>query len=100
MLTKIFGEKPRIKILEFLLNNTEYDYSISEIVTKTNVSKPTVKKILSELWLEKIITRRVLAGAKLYKIDITNNTVKALIVFEENLVSCEKCAKKKINKLM
>ena len=42
MFRDIFGNSPQTKILDFLADHPDYDYSISEISKNSLVSRPTV----------------------------------------------------------
>ena len=44
MFKDIFGSSPQTKILDFLADHPDYDYSISEIAKQAQVSRPTENK--------------------------------------------------------
>ncbi len=93
--TKTFGEYPLIKILDFLIYSRDFDYSITEIAQNSKINFQTLKKIWPKLEKDGIvISTRKLGGIKLYKINITNQTVKKLIELN-NFLSWEYAEKNK-----
>ena len=91
MFTKIFGENPQTKLLNFLADHPDYDYTISDLVEKTGVSKPTIYKILPKLLEENLIvvTRKV-GKSKLYKLNTENEIARLILKFEFELARLEK----------
>ena len=88
MFTKIFGENPQTKLLNFLADHPDHDYTIADLVKKTGVSKPTIYKILPKLLKENlvVVTRKV-GKAKLYKLNTENELVKLILKFEFELAN-------------
>ena len=80
MFIQTFGDYPLIRILDFLIYSSDFDYPITEIAKNGDVNFQTLKKLWPQLEKKKIvISTRILAGAKLYKINMTNPVVKKLI---------------------
>ncbi|MFH0798045.1 MAG: hypothetical protein V1906_01395 [Candidatus Woesearchaeota archaeon] len=74
---KIFGDTPRLRVLDFFMVHEEFDYSMTDIAKESGVGYSTLKM----LWpaLEKngiVIMTREVGKAKLYRINGSNNTVK------------------------
>lgn len=86
MFKDIFGYSPQTKILDFLTDHPDYDYSISEIAKKSQVSRPTVYKI-KDILLEKglIIQTREQGGSPLYKLNIDNKLIQIILKFNFDL---------------
>lgn len=83
MFKDIFGNSPQTKILDFLADHPKYDYSISEIAEKADVSRPTVYKVIDILLLRKLIVKtRMLGRSSLYKLDLKNELVKIMLKFD------------------
>ena len=83
MFIKIFGESPQTKILDFLADHPDYDYTITELAEKTGVSKPTTYKVIRNLLKEElIIISRKIGKSKLYKLNTRNEIVKTILKFE------------------
>ena len=83
MFKDIFGDSPQTKVLDFLADHPEFDYSISEIAKKSHVSRPTVYKI-KDILLKKelIIQTREQGGSPLYKLNIENKIVQVILKFD------------------
>ena len=83
MFKDIFGESPQTKILDFLADHPDFDYSISEIAHKAQVSRPTVYKI-KKILLQKqlIIHTRDQGNSPLYKLNIDNHLVQIILKFD------------------
>jgi DNA-binding transcriptional ArsR family regulator len=83
MFKDIFGDSPQTKILDFLADHPEFDYSISEIAKNSHVSRPTVYKI-KDILLKKelIIQTREQGGSPLYKLNIENKIVQVILKFD------------------
>lgn len=83
MFKDIFGDSPQTKILDFLADHPEFDYSISEIAKKSHVSRPTVYKI-KDILIKKelIIQTREQGGSPLYKLNIENKIVQVILKFD------------------
>ncbi len=86
ILTKVMGNYPLVRILDFLIYSRDFDYPITEIAKNANVNFVTLKKLWPKLKKDKIvIITRNLAGSKLYKINISNPVVENLIKFANTL---------------
>ncbi len=86
MFKDIFGNSPQTKILDFLADHPDYDYSISEIAKKSQVSRPTVYKI-KDILLKKrlVIQTREQGVSPLYKLNIDNKLVQIILRFDFEL---------------
>jgi predicted DNA-binding protein YlxM (UPF0122 family) len=83
MFKDIFGDSPQTKILDFLADHPDFDYSISEIAKNSHVSRPTVYKI-KDILLKKalLIQTREQGGSLLYKLNIENKIVQVILKFD------------------
>ena len=79
------GDTPKIRVLEFLIEGRELDYSISDIAEGADIGRTTLFRIFEDLLKNKIIIpTRVIGNAKLYKLNIENVFVKKIVeVFDE-----------------
>ncbi|MGV8152465.1 MAG: hypothetical protein ACP5OG_05270 [Candidatus Nanoarchaeia archaeon] len=82
---KSLGDTPQLRVLEFLIEGRELDYSITDIAEGAEIGRTTLFRIFDELIKNKIIIHtRVIGNAKLYKINPENIFVKKLIeAFDE-----------------
>jgi len=80
MFKDIFGESTKTIVLDFLANNLNYDYSISEIAKNSHFSRPTVYKTI-DILLKKglIIQTREHGKSLLYKLNNENNLVNMIL---------------------
>lgn len=86
MFKDIFGNSPQTKILDFFADHPSYDYNISEISKHSEVSRPTVYKIIQILLKKKLIIKtRESANSSLYKLNIDNTLVQAILKFDIEL---------------
>jgi DNA-binding transcriptional regulator YhcF (GntR family) len=65
-----FGDSPRVKVIDFLLDNDLIDWSKSDMAEQTGISRMTLNKFFNELIKQKMIfkTRRI-GRATLYKVN-------------------------------
>ncbi len=81
---KIFGVNPRNRVIEFLLEGGDLDFSIGTLAEQTELNRATAYNIMEELIREGIVipTRRM-SGAQLYKLNSSKEEAKLLMrVFE------------------
>ena len=83
----VFGGTPVVKVIDFLLDNREFDYSMTEIARQSDIGWSTLhgfwKKIV-ELGI--VVKTRRIGRAELYKLNEQNVIVKKLIELD-NLIS-------------
>ena len=72
-----FGDSPILRVLDFLVVNEEFDYSMTDIAKLSEVGYSTLKLFWQKLEEENIITNtRIIGKAKMYKININNPVMK------------------------
>ena len=78
----ILGDSPRNRILDFLLGETDYDFTLKEIAVKSRVGYATIKRIWDKFIEADLVkpTRRV-GKAVFYKYDKESMSGKALRSF-------------------
>lgn len=83
MFKDIFGDSPQTKIMDFLADHPNFDYSISEMAKKANVSRPTVYKVIDNLLKKGLVVQtRELGGSILYKLNPQNKLVQIILKFD------------------
>jgi len=88
MFKDIFGNSPQTKILDFLADHPNYDYNVSDISKHSEVSRPTVYKIIEILLKKKLIVKtRESGNSSLYQLNMENKLVKVLLKFDFELAS-------------
>ncbi|MFQ6063323.1 MAG: winged helix-turn-helix domain-containing protein [Methanosarcinales archaeon] len=82
----VFGDSPRVKVLDFLLTFREFDYSLTEIAENANIGLATLNRLLPRLIKLGIVKEtRKIGGTKLYKLNQENELVKTLIEMDNNI---------------
>jgi len=76
----VFGGSPVIKVLDFLLDNREFDYSLTDIAKGAGIGWTTLHQFWSEMVSLGLVRRtRRIGRAELYKLDVNNPLSKKLI---------------------
>lgn len=87
LLLKTMGRSPKLRIIDFLLDNAMFDFSKKEIIEETGMSKKTFYKYWDDIENSGIVKEtRKFGKAQLYQIDKQNPVVKKLIELEEALI--------------
>ena len=80
------GDNPKIRILDFLMDNFVHDFSLPQIAEGSNVAYTTLIDLLPKLLGQGIIMEtRKIGKSKLYKIDLDNPIAKAFFVIDMKL---------------
>ena len=88
MFKDIFGNNPQTKILDFLADYPRFDYSITEIAKKAEVSRPTVYKIIKTLVDKKLVIKtRDQGNSSLYQLNTENELVQVILKFDFEIAS-------------
>ena len=87
---EFFGSSPYVKILDFLIEGQEFDYSMTEVARGARVGWSVFTKIWKQL-LDKeiIIPTRKIGNASLFKLNRKNPFVLKLIKFDWDLTKLE-----------
>jgi len=73
----MFGDSPILKVMDFLIVNEDFDYSMTDIASLSGVGYSTLKLFWRNLEGGKIIKQtRVVGKAKMYRLDFANPIVK------------------------
>ena len=85
--TKALGDSPKIKVLEFLIEGRELDYSITDIAEGSGISRTTLFRIWEDLIVSKIIMpTRTIGNSKLFRLNMENPAVVQLVKLFDLLV--------------
>ncbi len=89
---KALGDTPKIRVLEFLIEGRELDYSISDIAEGAEMGRTTLFRIWEDLKKTNIIKHtRIIGNAKLYRLNIENQFVQKLVnLFDEIIMPKKK----------
>jgi len=79
LLVRMLGNSPKLRILDFFLDNPAMDFCKSEVVKETGMSKLTFYKYLKDLEeLGAVKVSRKFGKAKFYRINLENPVVRML----------------------
>ena len=74
---QIFGDSPMLRVLDFLIVNEDFDYSMTDIAAQSGVGYSTLKLFWKKLEESKIVKQtRVVGKAKMYRLNSDNPVVK------------------------
>ena len=97
LLMRMFGDSPKLRILDIFLDNPYFDLSKSEVIRELGMSKQTFYKYFKDLEdLEIVRPTRRIGRATLYRINREHPLVKKLneIINEVSLQIAEQEAEK------
>ncbi|MDE1870111.1 MAG: helix-turn-helix transcriptional regulator [Candidatus Micrarchaeota archaeon] len=84
---QLLGDSPLLKVLDFLLESRELDYSKKEIAESSNVSWNTLEKIWPHLLYKGIVVKvRKVGKQEMFRLNSENELVKVLIAFDDSLL--------------
>lgn len=85
---RALGDTPKIRVLEFLIEGRELDYSISDIAEGAEIGRTTLFRIFDDLLKAKVIKpTREIGNAKLFKLNQDNLFVKRMVgIYDEVIV--------------
>ncbi|MBS3163675.1 hypothetical protein J4427_03230 [Candidatus Woesearchaeota archaeon] len=77
---EFIGDNPTTRILEFLIEGKDFDYSLTDIANNSGVSWRTVHRIFPRFIKNNMVIKtRSIGRAQLYKINDKNESVNKLI---------------------
>jgi len=86
ILIKTLGDSPKLRIIDFLLDNPMYDFTKKEIIEALGMSKRTFYKYFPELEELGIVeVSRKIGKAKLYKLNLKHPLVNMLREYERKI---------------
>lgn len=76
----VFGDAPVAKIVDFLIDNQEFDYSLSDIAKGADIAWSTLHEYWPQLvQMGMVVKTRKIGRAELYKLNTRNPLVKKLL---------------------
>ena len=80
MFTDIFGDAPRVRLLDFLADHPDYDYTISQMAEFADIARPTVYKLVAELQSQDMLTfTRSVGDSKFYRLNVANPRIISML---------------------
>ncbi len=78
-----FGDLPRIRIMDFLIDNMIYDYSLSEIAKGARVAYTTLIDIFPDLIKKGIVTQtRNIGKSRMYQLNKESPVVNVMLAVD------------------
>ena len=85
-----FGTSPLMKVLDFLIEGKDFDYSMTEIARKSGVGWSSFNRVWQHLLNKDIVVRtRTIGNAKLFQLNTKNPWVKELIRIDKLITKIE-----------
>jgi len=85
-----FGDYPLIRVLDFLIEGRDMDYSMTEIAKNSGVGWTAFSEIWKQLIKKEIVVlTRKIGNAKLFKLNTKNLWVKELIRMDNVITKLE-----------
>jgi len=86
ILIKTLGDSPKLRIIDFFLDNPLFDFTKKEVIEALGMSKQTFYKYFPDLEKYGIVkVSRKIGRAKLYKINLEHPLVKMLREYEKKV---------------
>lgn len=83
---KQFGDTPQLRVMDFFIDNSLFDYPLTEIARESNVSYNSLKVFFQSFINSKfIINTRKVGKSQYYKLNTKNQFVKNLIKLDWQL---------------
>lgn len=81
------GDTPKLRVLDFLIDNHFFDSPLTEIARGSNVSYNSLASFIQS-WVEKkiIIKTRKIGKSDYYKLNLNNSFIKNIIKLDWSLV--------------
>ena len=82
----VFGNSPIIKVIDFFLDNREFDYSLTDIAKHADIGWSTLHGFWKDIVALGIVTKtRRIGRAELYKLNMKNGIVIKLIELDKDI---------------
>ena len=87
---ELFGDTPKVRVLEYLLEGREIDHSIGDIAEGAGINRVTLFRLWSQIEKSKLVVHtRNIGNAKLFKLNMKNSYVKNLVELFDKLINEE-----------
>ena len=93
MLTDLFGNSPRVRLLDFLADHVDYDYTLTQMHRLAHVSRPTLYRLVAALEGDGLIVQtREVGGSRFFRLATANPKVVAMLQTDFRLINEELAA--------
>lgn len=98
---ELFGDTPKIRVLEYLLEGRELDHAIGDIAEGAGITRVTLFRMWDELEEADLLEHtRKIGNAKLYKLNMKNPYVKLLAELFDKIINVDFRERKSKNYLL
>lgn len=82
----VFGDAPVVKVIDFFLDNREFDYSLTDIAKNSDIGWSTLHTFWNDMVKLGIVTKtRRIGRAELYKLNAGSPVVKKLMEIDAEI---------------
>ena len=82
----VFGNSPIVKVIDFFIDNREFDYSLTDISKNADIGWSTLHQFWSNIVkLGIVVKTRKIGRAELYKLNLSSPLVKKLIGLDTDI---------------
>jgi DNA-binding IclR family transcriptional regulator len=82
----VFGNTPIVKVIDFFLDNREFDYSLTDIAKNSDIGWSTLHLFWKDLVkLGIVVKTRRIGRAELYKLNLKSLLVQKLIELDKSI---------------
>jgi DNA-binding transcriptional ArsR family regulator len=93
MFTDIFGSAPRVRLLDFLADHPDFDYTISQMAGFAEIARPTVYKLVEALLGQDMLTfTRSVGNSKFYRLNVANPRIVSMLQVDFESINKELAA--------
>lgn len=93
MFTGIFGDTPRVRLLDFLADHPDFDYTISQMAEFADIARPTVYKLVAELQGQDMLTfTRSVGDSRFYRLNAANPRIVSMLQVDFESINKELAA--------
>lgn len=104
VLVSLFGDSPRMKIIDYLLEFPTNEFTLSELVDEIGMSKTTAPKILDDFEGKGMIVKTAKIGkSQPYKINLRNPVIQLMqnaAHIASDRIAEQQAARKNINRIV
>ena len=87
---ELFGDTPKIRVLEYLLEGRELDHSIGDIAEGAGINRVTLFRLWAQIEKSKLaVHTRNIGNAKLFKLNMKNPYARSLAELFDKLINEE-----------
>ncbi|MDP4012839.1 MAG: hypothetical protein Q8R00_04520 [Candidatus Nanoarchaeia archaeon] len=84
---KLFGNSPKVRVLDFLIDNHFFDFPMTEIAKGSNVSYNSIKSFFKDFIKSGILIKtRKIGKSDYYQLNMSNLFVKNLVKLDWMLI--------------